>query len=116
MRTPPHRQSASTEASGIIASLRVRIVGAAEKFDTAQACLTNDVKGKVAKRLTDVSDRERLRCLSAPEQRATIGYTNAFTVGSGATAASRGVVADIFGSDLDAAIVSDDVDGTGAKC
>jgi len=91
-------------------------LGIPPQAQTAQACLTNDVRGKVAKRLGDVSARETQRCLATQEQLPSIAYTNAFTVGSAATAAARGVAADVFGPNLDAAIVSDDVDADGAKC
>jgi len=91
-------------------------LGVPPQPQTAQACLTNDVRGKVAKRVGDVSARESVRCLAAPEQLPSIAYTNAFTVGGAATAAARGVAADVFGPSLDAAIVSDDADSDGAKC
>ncbi len=94
----------------------VQSLGVPPQTQTAQACLTNDVRGKVAKRLADVSERETQRCLATPENRPSIGYTNAFTVGTAATAAARGVVADVFGADLDAAVVSEETDGDGAKC
>jgi hypothetical protein len=94
----------------------VEDLGIPPQAQTAQACLTNDVRGRVAKRMGDLSERETERCLATPEQLPSIAYTSAFTVGNAAGAASRGVAADIFGADLDAAIVSEDTDGDGAKC
>ncbi len=95
---------------------KVDALGVPPQAQTAEACLSNDVKGKVAKRTSDVSVHETQRCLAAPEERPSIAYTNAFTVGSAAAAAGRGVAADVFGPDLDAAIVSADVDAAAAKC
>src|SRR5262249_60238483 len=44
------------------------------------------------------------------------GYTGAAATDAAARAAALGIVAGLFGADLDAAIVSDDVDQDGARC
>lgn len=81
---------------------------------TAQACLTNDVGGKVAKKQQRTVDRDLSHCQGgdAPD----FAYSGATTINNAAVAAAHAVVAAIFGGDLDAAIVDDDLDRDGAKC
>ncbi len=91
-------------------------LGNPPQVQTAQACLTNDVKGKVAKRLTTLAERDADRCLTTPEQLPGFGYSGAATTGPAATAAAIGLVADLFGPDLDAALVVEAQDKDGARC
>jgi uncharacterized protein (DUF1800 family) len=81
---------------------------------TAQACLTNDVRGRVATRKAKVTERDADRCLAAPEQMPSFGYTGAAAVNVAAQGASVGVMVDLFGANLDAALVlqANDLDGT----
>lgn len=81
---------------------------------TAQACLTNDVRGKIAKKAAKVDDKDATRCLAEPAQMPAFGYTGASAVNGAAAAASIAVVADLFGADLDAAVIPRD-DDTGEK-
>ncbi|MDX2168185.1 MAG: DUF1800 domain-containing protein [Deltaproteobacteria bacterium] len=81
---------------------------------TAQACLTNDVGGKVAQKQQRTSDRDAQYCqgLGAPG----FAYAGAAAINAAASLAARDIVSALFGANLDAATVSDDVDGDGARC
>jgi uncharacterized protein (DUF1800 family) len=81
---------------------------------TAQACLTNDVGGKVAKHLQRTVDKDLTRCqgAAAPD----FAYTGAAAINGAAGGASLAVVATLFGPDLDAAVVDYDADRDGTKC
>src|SRR5215468_1840568 len=91
-------------------------LGIPPQAQTAQACLTNDVGGKVAKATTQLEERDASRCLAAPEQLPVFGYSAASSTDAAARAASLGIVAGLFGPDLDASIVSDIADPVGARC
>jgi len=91
-------------------------LGTPPQVQTAQACLSNDVKGRVAKRLDTLADREVKSCLSEPGQLPGFAYTGAGTVGTAAVAGSRALMAALFGSNLDAAVVRTAVDRDGAAC
>lgn len=81
---------------------------------TAQACLSNDVGGKVAKKQQRTSDRDALRCQGpdVPE----FAYAGAPAINAAASSIPRDIVAAVFGPDLDAAVVDYDSDREGAKC
>jgi hypothetical protein len=81
---------------------------------SAQACLTNDVGGKVAQKQQRTSDRDAQYCVGfgAPG----FGYAGAAAINAAAALAARDVVTALFGANLDAAVVDDDVDGDGARC
>src|SRR5262249_27244720 len=81
-----------------------------------QACLTNDVGGKIAKETQKLEERDAKSCLETPEQLPGFGYTGAATIDAAERAAGLAVVAGLFGPDLDASIVSDDTDRDGARC
>ena len=91
-------------------------LGIPPQAQTAQACLTNDVGGKVAKATAKLQERDVSKCLETPEQLPAFGYTGTAATDAAARAAALGIVAGLFGADLDAAIVSDDVDQVGARC
>jgi hypothetical protein len=91
-------------------------LGIPPQAQTAQACLTNDVAGKVAKAMTQLQERDTSRCLSTPGQLPPFGYSGAAATGAAARAASLGIVAGLFGPDLDASIVSAAADQTGVRC
>src|SRR5262249_15876388 len=55
---------------------------------TAQACLTNDVGGKVAKDTTKLQERDASKCLEAPEQPPAFGYTGTAATDTAARAAA----------------------------
>ena len=81
---------------------------------TAQACLTNDVGGKVAQKQARTTDRDADHCQAegAPD----FAYAGSAAINAAASAAPRDVVAAVFGANLDAALVDADADGNGAKC
>jgi len=81
---------------------------------TAQACLTNDVGGKVAQKQQRTADREAQHCQAegAPD----FAFAGAAAINVAASAAPRTIVASVFGANLDAALVDADVDANGAKC
>ena len=81
---------------------------------TAQACLTNDVGGKVAQKQQRTVDRDAQHCQG--EGAPGFAYAGAAAINAAASAAPREIVAAVFGANLDAALVDADVDGDGAKC
>lgn len=81
---------------------------------TAQACLTNDVGDKVARKAQKTVDRDATHCQGADTP--GFGYLGGAAVNAAAAASSRAIVAALFGPDLDAAVIDDDVDGAGADC
>ena len=91
-------------------------LGVPPQAQTAQACLTNDVGGKIAKDTLKLQDREAKRCLAAPAQLPGFGYTGSVTVDAAARGAGVAMVAGLFGPDLDAAIVPESADRDGARC
>src|SRR5262249_42994842 len=91
-------------------------LGIPPQAQTAQACLTNDVGSKVAKATAKLKERDTSKCRETPEQLPAFGYTGTAATDAAARAAALGVIAGLFGSDLDGAIVSDDVDQDGARC
>ena len=81
---------------------------------TAQACLTNDVGGKVAQKQQRTADRDLQHCQGADAP--DFAFAGAAAVNAAASAAPLDVVAALFGANLDAAIVGEDVDRAGAQC
>jgi uncharacterized protein (DUF1800 family) len=95
---------------------RAAKLGVPPQAQTAQACLTNDVQGKVAKKVVTLLDREASRCLAEPAQRPDFAYVPGATIAAAATAETTGLVAALFGPDLDAAIVPSAADSDGSRC
>lgn len=81
---------------------------------TAQACLTNDVGGRVARKQQLTVDRNNTHCQGGDTP--GFAYIGPAAINSAATTASRAIVDAIFGANLDTAIVDDDVDSDGARC
>jgi cysteine-rich repeat protein len=88
----------------------IKAAGSGKLIGTADACLTGDAKGKVQKAETKTSDGQSKKC-AAPLP--PYGYTSATAVNAAAKAESLNLVADLFTSPLDAAILTDK---TGAGC
>lgn len=82
------------------------------KAPAAAACIAADAKGKVAKAIGKSVDAESKSCSEAPD----FGPVDGERIGTVAVRTALSVVADLLGSDLDAVIVADDVDGAGARC
>jgi hypothetical protein len=76
----------------------------------AQACLTLDAKGKVAKAKGKTTAAETKSCGTPP----SFGYTSAAAANTAAQQASLDLTADVYGANLDAALVSCTTDK--AKC
>jgi Protein of unknown function (DUF1800) len=91
-------------------------LGVPPQPQTAQACLTNDVRGRVAKDTVKLQDRETRSCLAEPGQLPGFGYSGSATAAAAARAAGLGIVAGLFGPDLDASIVLESADHDGARC
>jgi hypothetical protein len=91
-------------------------LGIPPQAQTAQACLTNDVKGRVQKRASKLSDRDESKCLAGPQQLPDFGYAGAMGAGMAVLVESLGLTEDLFGPGLDAALVLKDQDKVGAKC
>ncbi len=79
---------------------------------TAQACLTADVKGKVAKAKSKTTAHATKSCTAAP----SFGFTSAATANTAAQQAALDLVADVYGANLDAAIVSCASSKAGCAC
>ena len=91
-------------------------LGIPPQAQTAQACLTNDVGGKVARDSAKLQDREAKSCLAEPGQLPGFGYTGSATADAAERAAALAIVAGLFGPDLDAAIVLESADRDGSRC
>jgi hypothetical protein len=91
-------------------------LGFPPQVQTAQACLTNDVKGRVQRRFDRLANRDVFKCLVKPEQFPDFGYVGWPVAGSAAQLESLTMTADLFGPDLDAALVLKSEDKVGAKC
>ena len=79
---------------------------------TAAACLTADAKGKVAAKRQKTVDDEAAKCTTVPD----FAYSGAATVNDTAVAGELGLVADLFGAPLDAAVIGCAADADGCRC
>jgi hypothetical protein len=79
---------------------------------TAHACLANDVGGRLAAGAAALAAREAALCSPAPE----FGYAGATAVDGAARAEGAALMEDLFGPDLDAALIPSAVNPAGAKC
>lgn len=92
------------------------LLGVPPQETTAQACLSNDVRGRIAAKASATTKKDDKSCRTKPEQHPDFGYAGATAVNDAGLAQARGWMADLFGNDLDAAILSEDVDEEGATC
>jgi cysteine-rich repeat protein len=81
---------------------------------TAQGCLDDDPKGKVAKAQAKTLDGETSQC--KPGNLPTFAYTSGATVNAAGEAEALALMADLFGANLDLAVISKAVDPPGARC
>ena len=91
-------------------------LGVPPQTQTAQECLTNDVTGKVQRKFGVLAKRDASKCRAEPQQLPDFGYVGALGAGSAAMAESFELTAELFGPDLDAALVLKDQDEEGARC
>ena len=94
---------------------RTARLGAPSEERTAAACLGNDVGGRVGRRVARLHARDAAACRAAAEL-PPFGYTGGAAVAAAATGAVRALVGDLFGPDLDAAIVLAAADRAAARC
>lgn len=90
----------------------VRSAGKGTLVGTAQACLTADAKGKVAKAGTRTSAAEAKSCGAAPD----FGYVSAAAVNAAAKQADLDLVASVYGANLDAAVIACGANKPGCTC
>jgi hypothetical protein len=83
---------------------------------TAQACVTNDRTGSVAKGAEKLAGRESRHCLAKPEQLPGFGYAPAADVAATAAGESVALVADLFGADLGLPLATRALAPAGARC
>jgi cysteine-rich repeat protein len=81
---------------------------------TAQACLANDPDGKVAAAEAKTLSTEAKKC--DPAELPTFGYAGGAAVNAAGVAQPTALVADVFGPDLDAALILAAADPVGARC
>jgi uncharacterized protein (DUF1800 family) len=93
-------------------------LGVPPQVQTAQACITNDVRGLVARDRLRLLDREPRSCLATPAHTPPWLYVpnSADARADAAIASANAMLADLFGPDLDLALVSQDSDKDGARC
>jgi hypothetical protein len=95
---------------------RTRRLGRDAQARTAEACLTNDVDGSVARALMQTLERDARRCQARPEQLPDFAYRGAGPVNGAARSQTAALAEDLFGPELDAVLVSKDVAPTAAAC
>jgi cysteine-rich repeat protein len=79
---------------------------------TPQACLSADLKGKIAKARTKVATTITKTCGTAPD----FGLTDEPTIGDAYVTDNRGLSIDAFGADLGATLLASAGDDPGGKC
>ena len=90
----------------------LKAAGKGTLVGTAQACLTADSKGKVAKAQGKTTAAETKSCGSPP----SFGYTSAAAINAGAAQAKVDLMADVYGANLDAAVISCASSKAGCGC
>jgi cysteine-rich repeat protein len=81
---------------------------------TPQACLANDPDARVAEAQAATVGAEAKKC--DPAELPPFGYAGAAAVNAAGEAEPIGLVADVFGPDLGAAVIADAADPAGARC
>lgn len=92
----------------------VDALGTPPQEQTAQACLDNDIKGKVGKSITALSDNDTALCSADTP---AFGYTGSTTSTSAATSQVNALAGDLFGTDLDSVTINATyADAVAPKC
>jgi cysteine-rich repeat protein len=81
---------------------------------TAQACLANDPDHKVARGEKKTASCEAVKCDAGDPP--DFAYTGAAAVNAAAEAEGVALMADLFGADLDAAVIAESTHKAGARC
>ncbi len=79
---------------------------------SAQTCLTADAKGKVQKAKSKTTADETANCAPPP----SFGYTSASTVNAQAQQREVDLMADVFGANMDPAVIDCNSNKAGCKC
>jgi cysteine-rich repeat protein len=95
---------------------KVRKLGVPPQEQTAQACLTNDVGGSLAKQVRVVERTAAKRCLASPNQLPDYAHRGSDAVEAAAKTVGLGLVAGLFGAPLDLAVVPRQDDRNAARC
>jgi hypothetical protein len=95
---------------------RVERLGRGAQPRTAQACLSNDVGGGVARALERTLQRDSVRCQARPEQLPDFAYRGAGPVNAASRGQATSLTEDLFGPDLDAVLVSAASAPASARC
>lgn len=80
---------------------------------SATQCLTADGKGKIAKGIVQLTEKEQLACSGLLPD---FGYSGAPILTGAAISAALGSISGLYGDDLDAAVIDAATDKSGAKC
>jgi len=112
-RAQAEETSACVEA---FARGRTRRLGRGVQPRTAQACLSNDVSGRIARALELTLQRDANRCQERPEQLPDFAYRGAGPVNGAARGQATALVEDLFGADLDAVLASAESAPLSARC
>jgi hypothetical protein len=83
-----------------------------EKIASADACVIDDPKGKVAKARAKVADLEAKKCAELPG----FGFVGSEAVAQAGVDAGVGALRDVFGVALDASVLRRNQDPAGAAC
>jgi cysteine-rich repeat protein len=83
---------------------------------TADACLTNDVRGRIARRQGKLLQRQVDSCLSAPEQSPDWCYAGGATILAASSAECGGLTRDLLGAVLQTSVADHQTQRVGAKC
>jgi hypothetical protein len=82
------------------------------KITDLQRCSVEDGKNRVEKARSKTTKDETKKCVATPD----FGYTGAETVNAAAASQEAGLLADLFGTDVNPAVILKDNDKDGAKC
>jgi hypothetical protein len=95
---------------------RVERLGEGAQARTLEACLTNDVTGRVARALERTLRRDANRCLGRPTQLPDFAYRGAGPVNGAVRGQTAAFAEDLFGPELDAALVPAETSPLAARC
>jgi hypothetical protein len=95
---------------------RLDLLGRDAQPRTAQACVGNDVEGRVARALERTLRRDDARCRAREEQAPDFAYRGGGPVNAAARSGVEGLFQELFGDDLDAALSSGPAERRAARC
>jgi len=95
---------------------RTNRLGRGSQPRTAEACLSNDVDGSVARALVQTLERDAQRCQARPEQLPDFAYRGGGPVNGAARSQTAALAEDLFGPDLDLVLASKQAAPASAAC